>query len=139
VSTPAPPPGSPNAPDRRGLDPGYVLRPDWEITPAQAHAMLAAGTLLLVDVRRPAEWDLVRIEGSIHLPLDELERRADEIEPSPGQMVAMLCHHGVRSMRAAGALRAVATQGRPELSRTMSVAGGIEAWALGIDPSLPRY
>ncbi|MFZ4575958.1 MAG: rhodanese-like domain-containing protein, partial [Phycisphaerales bacterium] len=70
---------------------------------------------------------------AVHIPLDEIERRHDEVEPEPGQAVAVICHHGVRSMRAALALRALGVQG------CLSVAGGIEAWSLAVDSGVPRY
>jgi adenylyltransferase/sulfurtransferase len=110
-------------------------RPE-EISPRDAKAQVEAGLALLVDVRTPEEWDLVHIPGAVHVPLGELERRHDEIEPGPGRRVLVICHHGVRSLRAALALRAM---GRADLAGAMSVAGGIEAWSLEADPGVPRY
>ncbi len=117
----------------QGLPHGYQFKPQYELTPRDAKARLAAGTLLLIDCRTMPEWDLVRVPGSVHIPLDEIEKRHDEVEPLPHQQVAVLCHHGVRSMRAALALRAL---GHGDV---MSVAGGIDAWSLGADPTVPRY
>ena len=122
--------------DDKGLPPGYAFRGEYEITPREARAMLAAGTLVLVDVRTPEEWDLVHVPGSMLLTLSRVEKDFDEIEVPAGAAVATLCHHGVRSMKAALALRA---SGRPELARVKSVAGGIELWSLAADPSVPRY
>jgi rhodanese-related sulfurtransferase len=118
-----------------GLPPGASLRPD-EVSPAEAKRRLAGGTLLLVDVRTGPEWDLVRIDGSVHLPLDQFEQRHDEIEPAPGQTVAFLCHHGRRSLTAALAARAL---GRPDLAGALSVLGGIDLWSRTADASVPRY
>ena len=115
------------------LPAGYHFRPEYELTPRQAHAGLAAGTLLLVDVRTQPEWDRARVDGSVHIPLDQLEKRWDEIEPTPGQQVAMLCHHGVRSMKATLMLRQLG------LADVKSVAGGIDHWSLTADPLVPRY
>jgi adenylyltransferase/sulfurtransferase len=111
----------------------FPIRPDLEITPADARAMLARGTLLLIDVRTREEHEFVNIPGGVLIPVDQIEKRADEVEPREGQVVATLCHHGVRSMRAALALRAL---GHP---KAVSVAGGIEAWARHADPSVRRY
>jgi len=122
--------------DARGLPPGTQLRPNLEVTPRDAKAAVDAGTALLVDVRTPEEWDLVRIPGSVLVPLNELAARHDEIEPSPGQQVLLLCHHGRRSLDAALQLRAL---GRPELQACKSVAGGIEVWSLAADTTIPRY
>jgi adenylyltransferase/sulfurtransferase len=112
---------------------GYQFKPALELTPRDARARLAAGTLVLVDCRTRAEWDLVRVPGSVHIPLDEVEQRADAVEPAPGQQVAVICHHGVRSIRATLALRALGHPG------ALSVAGGIDAWSLSADPAIPRY
>lgn len=121
--------------DERGLPMGYSFRPEYEITPRDAAAHLARNpdSLLLVDCRTESEWDFVHIPGSVWIPLSDIETRADELEPKPGQQVAVICHHGVRSMRAALALRQL---GHP---KAMSVAGGIEAWSLGADASVARY
>ncbi|HYR19022.1 MAG TPA: rhodanese-like domain-containing protein [Myxococcales bacterium] len=88
---------------------------------------------LLVDVRQPWEHELSRLPDSLLLPLGELASRAAEIQPAPGQLVVCYCHHGLRSLRAAEVLS------RAGLSGVASLAGGIEAWSLQIDPSVPRY
>ncbi len=123
------------ASDTAGLPPGYVLRPELELTARQVKGMLDAGTprVLIVDVRTQPEWDAVHLKGAVHIPLDEVERRADEIELNPGQTLAVICHHGVRSLKASLALRAL---GFPA---AMSIAGGMDAWSLGADPTVARY
>jgi adenylyltransferase/sulfurtransferase len=88
---------------------------------------------LLVDVRQPWEHQLARLPDSLLLPLGELASRSAEIQPAPGQLVVCYCHHGVRSLHAAEVLS------RAGVSEVASLAGGIEAWSLQIDPSLPRY
>jgi adenylyltransferase/sulfurtransferase len=88
---------------------------------------------LLVDVRQPWEHQLARLPDSLLLPLGELASRSAEIQPAPGQLVVCYCHHGVRSLHAAEILS------RAGVSGVASLAGGIEAWSLQIDPSLPRY
>jgi adenylyltransferase/sulfurtransferase len=88
---------------------------------------------LLVDVRQPWEHELSRLPDSLLLPLGELASRAAEIQPAPGQLVVCYCHHGLRSLHAAEVLS------RAGLSAVASLAGGIEAWSLQIDPSVPRY
>lgn len=120
--------------DGRGLPTGTTLRPD-EVSPRDAKAMADAGRALLVDVRTREEWDLVHVPGSVHVPLGELEKRHDEIEPAPGQEVAVICHHGVRSLKAVHTLRAL----RADLAGCRSVAGGIELWSLAADTAVPRY
>ena len=118
-----------------GLPAGYQLRAGYEITARDVLAMMRERPdgVIVVDVRTQAEWDLVHIEGSVHIPLDEIESRADEVRPEPGQVVATLCHHGVRSLKASLALRQLGVPG------ALSIAGGIEAWALSADATIARY
>ena len=54
-------------------------------------------------------------------------------ELDPQRPVAVLCHHGGRSMQVAMFLA------RHGFARVANVAGGIDAWALQLDPTLPRY
>jgi len=128
-------PGKQPSLDERGLPQGYAYKPEYELTPRDVIARIRAdpAAVLLVDCRTQVEWDLVHIAGAVHIPLDEIERRADEIEPAPGQAVTVICHHGVRSLTAALALRQL---GFPQAT---SVAGGIELWSLAADTSIPRY
>ena len=85
----------------------------------------------LVDVRTPMEHDIAHIEGATLLPLQELAQRAEEL-PSEG-LIVLHCHHGGRSAQAVQYLR------RLGFEETRNLAGGIDAWSLEIDPSVPRY
>ena len=122
--------------DENGLPAGHVIRPDLEIGAKETRELLSRDDeslrLVLVDCRTLAEFEAVHVPGSIHIPLDEIEKRADEIEVLSGQPLAVICHHGVRSLRATLALRNL---GFPTCR---SVAGGIEAWSLAFG-DLPRY
>ena len=108
---------------------------DFEIAPAEVKRRLDAGEKFhLIDVREPNEFALARIEGSELIPmrqvpgeLQRLEARADEAP------LIVFCHHGVRSLNVVNWLR---NQG---LEACQSMAGGIDAWSLSIDPSVPRY
>jgi len=132
-------------PDNRlnadGLSVNHRLQEDWELTARSAREKLDAGELVLVDVRLEPEWNAARVgEGRgavLHIPLHELENRWEEIEEHPlvakGAEVAALCHHGVRSLKAAAILR------ERGIADVKSVAGGIEAWSIAVDPGVPRY
>lgn len=128
---------SPTGLDSRGLPPGYPFRPDLEITPRQTREALSRPSRpVLVDCRRPDEWDLCRIEGAVLLPMDEIERRADELENEQGERtdpVIVYCHHGRRSLRVTLALRALG------FTDVRSMAGGIDLWSVDVDPSVARY
>ncbi len=105
-----------------------------EITPGVLAARLNAGeAFYLLDVRQPQEHDLAALPGSKLIPLNQLPARLDEVEPPPGVPIVVYCHHGVRSRL--GAL-ALAQRGHAEV---YSLAGGIDAWSLEVDPRVPRY
>jgi len=105
-----------------------------EIQPAELKRQLDAGeSLVLVDVRNPEEHDYCRLPGSQLIPLAELPARVAEVQPPEGARVVVYCHHGVRSLRGAAILEQAGHEG------AVSLAGGIDAWSLRIDPSVPRY
>lgn len=90
-------------------------------------------SFLLIDCREPDEHALVRIEGAKLIPMRETPGRLAEIEPHRGQRIVVHCHHGGRSLRVTQFLR---QQG---FETAQNLAGGIDAWAEQMDPSLPRY
>ncbi len=106
-----------------------------QITPAQLAAKLAGPELQrpsLVDVRTAEEHDYVALPDSLLLPLNELEEREEEIAALRGKEVVVYCHHGVRSLDGAAFLRDRGVD-------ASSLAGGIERYAVQIDPCLRRY
>ena len=56
----------------------------------------------MLDVRTPEEWDICRIEGSVLIPMNEIQSRLDEI-PEETEIV-VICHHGIRSAQVLSAL-----------------------------------
>jgi len=89
--------------------------------------------LLLVDVREAHELERARIEGAVWIPLGELESRLHEIAEWKDRPVVVHCHLGGRSARAC---RMLAEHG---FGRVENLEGGIEAWSVTVDPSVPRY
>jgi len=85
----------------------------------------------IVDVREPWEIEIASLPHSIRIPLAELPSRHAELDAD--RLVAVLCHSGGRSAKAAEFL---ASQG---FSQVVNIAGGIDAWAREVDNSLPRY
>ena len=121
--------------DARGLPARYPLDADLEISPADLAAALArdASRVTIVDVRTVPEYAFAKLAGSIHIPLDELAVRASKLDIPEGHTIAVLCHHGRRSIPGALALREAGFPG------ARSIAGGLEQWSLAIDPTVPRY
>jgi adenylyltransferase/sulfurtransferase len=85
----------------------------------------------LLDVREVVEHQLARLEGDVLIPLGSLIARQHELDPD--KEIVVYCHHGNRSGRATAYLR---HNGFPH---ARNLRGGIEEWAVKIDPSLPRY
>ncbi len=87
----------------------------------------------LLDVRGADERETAVIEGAHWIPLDELEARIGELIPVKDAPLVVHCHHGGRSEKA---VRLLLERG---FSRVENLDGGIEAWSLTVDPSVPRY
>ncbi len=101
------------------------------LSPAEANARVAAGTLILVDVRPPDERAQAALAVAFEtLDGDGLERLRDLPK---SHALAFLCHHGGRSAQAAEHFRGLG------FSEVYNVEGGIDAWANDVDPALPRY
>jgi len=91
---------------------------------------------ILLDCRNADERQVAKIDAATHIPMSDIERRLDELETDDGARTAPIvvhCHHGVRSMRVTGMLRAMG------FTDVRSMAGGIDLWSLDIDPRVARY
>jgi rhodanese-related sulfurtransferase len=86
---------------------------------------------LLLDVREPWEYDAVRLQGGVLVPLRSLAQHPPQADRSTP--VVAYCHHGTRSLTAC---RILEQQGFQEV---YNLTGGIDAFARKADRSLPRY
>jgi sulfur-carrier protein adenylyltransferase/sulfurtransferase len=87
----------------------------------------------LVDVREPAEWEIVRIPGATLIPKDQI-LRGDALASLPqDKQLVMYCKTGVRSAETLAAVKAAG------FSDAVHVQGGVTAWVNQVDPSLPSY
>lgn len=101
-----------------------------EIDVATAAQLQREGALLL-DVREPFEVATCAIASSRHIPMRQIPESLPDLPRD--RLILALCHHGARSLRVTQFLRANG------FSQVSNVAGGIDAWAAEIDPSLARY
>ncbi len=93
----------------------------------------AGKDFFLVDVREPAEYEIVRIPGSTLIPKgDILNGEALSKLPQDKQIV-LHCKSGVRSAEALAAVKAAG------FKDAVHVQGGVVSWVKNIDPSLPEY
>ena len=93
----------------------------------------AEDQFLFIDCRETSEYEAVRIEGTTLLPMSELAERVGELDGHRDSEIIIHCHHGGRSLRVANWLR---QQG---FSTAQSMVGGIDVWAVEIEPGMLRY
>ncbi len=103
-----------------------------EISPQELKSRLDAGQApVLLDVRQDWETRLCRLPHALHIPIEEIELRVEELNPE--DEIVVYCHQGVRSAAVAHYLRQLG------FTRARNLAGGLDAWARTVDPSMPRY
>ncbi len=85
----------------------------------------------VLDVREEQEWAICRIEGSQLMPMNTVPSRLQDLDPE--RPLVCVCHHGGRSMQVAIFLE---RNGFPDI---YNLSGGVDAWALEVDPRMARY
>ena len=90
------------------------------------------GNVQLIDVRQPDEFAFAKIEGAKLIPLGELMRRMNEIDPT--RETVFQCKTGIRSARAVEFLQQAGFTGSLK-----NLRGGITAWSNEVDPKVPKY
>jgi rhodanese-related sulfurtransferase len=103
-----------------------------QLSPAEVKQRLDnGGALVLLDVREPQELVLAALPGAVHIPMGEIAGRLHELDPDAE--IVVFCHHGIRSASVARFLAERA------FAHVANLAGGIDAWSMHVDPSVPRY
>jgi len=87
---------------------------------------------VLLDVREPWEQQICAIPGSLAMPLSQIAARVGAEVDADGPVVCV-CHHGNRSARVAMFLLQKGYQD------VYNLAGGVDAWARQIDPTMATY
>lgn len=106
---------------------------DYEIAPEELRSLLENNSdVVVLDCREPWEFDTAKIEGSAHIPMNEIPGRFQQ-ELDPEKHIVVVCHHGVRSYNVTAWLR------RQGYEKVQSLAGGIDRWARQVDPKVPLY
>ncbi|HHZ69104.1 MAG TPA: rhodanese [Methylococcaceae bacterium] len=86
---------------------------------------------VLLDVRELSEFEMARIEGSLHIPMHQVPERYPELDKE--QSIIVMCHHGMRSQQVAEYLVQCG------FSSIFNLSGGIDAWSCECDKAVPRY
>src|SRR5258708_2095587 len=125
--------------DVENLPPGlarhnlHSRREPMNITATELKARLDQGkNFRLIDVREADEWAFARLPQAEWIPLSRFQQLATR-ELSPDETIILYCHHGMRSARAQGFLKA---QG---YANVLNLTGGIDAWSLQVEPAMKRY
>jgi adenylyltransferase/sulfurtransferase len=87
--------------------------------------------IALIDVRESYEYEIAHITAARLIPLGELETRLGEM-PRTGTLI-LHCHSGGRSEHAVRILQAAGFE------NAVNLEGGIDAWSIDVDPTVPRY
>jgi rhodanese-related sulfurtransferase len=104
----------------------------YTITPTELKSRLDKGDqVVLLDVRDQWEFDTAKLKGSTLIPLTTLPQSLDKLNRD-AEIIA-ICHHGMRS---ADATNFLLQQG---FSNVKNLVGGIDAWSVQVDHSVPRY
>lgn len=117
--------------------PASFSQPIPQISVAELKQLLEADSdqVQFVDVREANELAIAQLDGFEHLPLSAFAEWSQTIQTrlDPQKETIVLCHHGVRSAQMCQWLQ---TQG---FTQVKNVVGGIDAYALRVDPSVPQY
>ncbi|MBI3676056.1 MAG: rhodanese-like domain-containing protein [Proteobacteria bacterium] len=90
------------------------------LEPQDVARWLAERSVLLIDVREPAEYAAERIHGALLFPLSTFDPKA--LPKTDGRKVVFQCGSGMRSARAVGACEAAG------LAIDSHLKGGLQAW-----------
>ena len=110
-----------------------------QVQPAQLQDWITSqapnGTTVVLDVREAWEVQTACVIAQgfelVKIPMHTIPPRITELDRD--QPIAVLCHHGGRSMQVAAFL---VQQG---FSHVANIAGGINAWSSHVDASVPTY
>ena len=86
---------------------------------------------ILLDVREPSEYEICHIPDSRLMPMHTVPLHLDDLEPDA--VIVCICHHGGRSMQVAHFLE------RNGFNKIINLTGGVHAWAMQVDSSMPTY
>ncbi|MGE3181051.1 MAG: rhodanese-like domain-containing protein [Phycisphaerae bacterium] len=86
---------------------------------------------VLLDVRKPEELELAKIDGAVHIPMQDIPYRIGELNPE--DEIVVFCHKGKRSLNVCNYLM------QEGFANCKSLRGGIDAWAEQIDPTVGFY
>lgn len=105
------------------------------VAPEELRAWQDEGkAMLLLDVREPWEYEIVKLPQSVLIPLGLLNEHSKTLSGiDKTKPVVAYCHHGIRSQRACAILSSIG------FSEVYNLTGGIDYYSDRVDPSLEKY
>lgn len=98
----------------------YASQGEMTMTTEEALSLWQAKKAIILDVRTLKEYEEGHIPDVLHIPLDQLEGRLDEIPQD--QKVLVICRSGRRSAQATSLLRSKGFE------QAVNIEGGMLAW-----------
>ena len=89
--------------------------------------------IALIDVREPAEWDIVHLDGAQLIPQSLIDSGEGLAQLPQDRMAVLYCKTGVRSAAALAAVR------KAGFADAVHLRGGIVAWAKQMQPDMVMY
>ena len=86
---------------------------------------------VLLDVREPWEFQACHLSGALTMPMNTIPGKLFELDAE--QSIVCICHHGVRSMQVGVFLE------QHGFTHVINLTGGVHAWALQVDGTMPTY
>tara|TARA_B100001964_G_C13783939_1_gene401535 strand:+ start:91 stop:420 length:330 start_codon:yes stop_codon:yes gene_type:complete len=104
----------------------------FNIHPSEVQSLRDKGEkFIFLDVREAEELEIAKISNSTHIPMGDVPSKVNLLDDEIP--IVVFCHHGQRSAMVTQFLRQL------DFVQVRNMEGGIEAWALEIDTSVPRY
>jgi len=103
-----------------------------EIQVDDAFALLEQNLAYILDVRELDEFSIASIPDALQIPMYQVAANVSSLPVHKKCLV--MCHHGMRSAHVIRFL-----QQEKGFTNLYNLSGGIDAWSLKIDPSVPRY
>ena len=104
----------------------------FNIEPSEVQSLRDKGEkFIFLDVREDEELEIAKISNAIHIPMGDVPSKVNLLDDEVP--IVVFCNHGQR--------RAMVTQFLKQLDfdDVRNMQGGIEAWSIEIDSSVPRY
>jgi adenylyltransferase/sulfurtransferase len=112
--------------------PAAAVASSGDIDPVEVKALIDhKEPFFLLDVREPHEYQICNIPYAKLIPLGDLPKRLNELDPSA--LIVAHCKSGVRSAKAIDLLK------QNGFTKLRNMKGGILAWSDKVDPSVPKY